>query len=59
LLKERRLDQETREFAEDLLRSLKQMKSGEWARKTVFEVDGDKVRLVSQESFPQKDTVSE
>ena len=51
------MDEEQKEFAEALLQSIKQMKAGEWARKTVFKVDGDEVRRVSQE-LPSQDGIT-
>ncbi|MDF3840017.1 hypothetical protein P3W85_44910 [Cupriavidus basilensis] len=48
------MDEEQKEFEAALLRSVKDMAAGKYARKTVFEVDGDKVRRVSEELPPQK-----
>ncbi len=48
------MDEEQTEFEAALLRSVKEMAAGKYARKTVFEVDGDKVRRVSEELPPQK-----
>lgn len=42
------MDQEQEEFQAALLRSVEDMKAGKFARKTVFVVDGEEVRRVSQ-----------
>ncbi|MFJ1260551.1 hypothetical protein [Cupriavidus sp. CuC1] len=48
------MDEEQKEFEAALLRSVKDMAAGKYARKTVFEVDGDKVRRVSESCHLRK-----
>lgn len=47
------MDEEQKEFEAALLRSVEDMKAGRAVRKTVFVVDDDEVRRVSQESSGQ------
>ncbi len=48
------MDQEMEAFKADLLQSIKEMKAGEWARTTMFKMDGGNVRRITVERAPAK-----
>ncbi len=52
------MDQEMEDLKRALLESIREMKAGEWARKTVFEQDGGQWRRVSCEEAPPKSETS-